>query len=126
MKYFAFILNIPWTLVGIVTALISIPTKLTFDQNHLAFIFQVKSFWWYTWLPGKRGARAMVNGHVVLLTPHILENDLGHELIHVEQFIRRPFIHPFLYTYQTWKYGYRQNKYEVEAYDRSGSKYLSN
>ncbi len=124
MKYIAAILNIPWTLIGLVTAVISIPTKVSFSKNHLAFIFNVQSFWWYTWLPGKKGARAMVNGHIVLLTPQILERDLEHELIHVEQFIRQPFIHPFLYTYQSWKYGYRQNKYEQEAYDRAGNKYI--
>lgn len=67
--------------------------------------------------------RAVANGHCVQLGPHILENDLAHELIHVEQAIRQPFIHPFLYVWETQRHGYRYNKYEIEAYDKSASIY---
>lgn len=77
-----------------------------------------------TWLPWYRGARGMANGHVVQLGPEADLRDLQHELIHVEQSLREPFIHPLLYTIEWLRHGYRQNKYEVEAYDRSVSRYV--
>jgi len=63
-------------------------------------------------------------GSVVILGNHLLENDLEHELVHVEQAMRRPLIHPLLYVYQSIRYGYRQNKYEIEAYRRAGNIYV--
>lgn len=66
----------------------------------------------------------MALGHVVMLGPLEKEKDLEHELIHVEQWIREPFIHFFLYNIELMRHGYRNNKYEVEAYDRAGNIYL--
>lgn len=86
---------------------------------------KAKSFWWYRWIPGKAGVRAMTNGHLVQLGPLEQTKDLEHELIHVEQAIREPFVHPFLYVLESRKNGYRQNKYEVEAYERAGNEYSS-
>lgn len=74
-------------------------------------------------MPGKKGVRAITNGHIIQLGPLELEKDLEHELIHVEQYEREPFIHPFLYWWQSHKYGYRKNKYEDEAYLRAGNVY---
>jgi hypothetical protein len=125
MKLLAFILNLPWTSIGLLASIISIPKKITFSKNPFAIIISVKSFWWYSWLPGKKGVRAMVNGSVVQMGPTADEKDLEHELIHVRQYEQAPFIHPFLYTYQSWRYGYRLNKYEQEAYDKSGSRDFS-
>lgn len=124
MKFIAFILNFPWTIIGLLLALMSVPYSLHFDGTRLAVIFNVRSFWWYRWLPGKNGVRAMANGHVVQLGPKALNTDLAHELVHVEQAIREPLIKPFLYEIETLKNGYRQNKYEREAYDRTGDTYV--
>lgn len=65
----------------------------------------------------------MANGHVVQLGSNALATDLAHELVHVEQAIRQPFVKPFLYEIETLKHGYRQNKYEREAYNRTGHTY---
>jgi hypothetical protein len=46
--------------------------------------------------------------------------DLEHELIHVRQAEKEPFIFPILYSLETKN---RANKYEVEAYRDSGSRY---
>lgn len=123
MKFIAFIFNLPWTILGILLSVISIPYKVTFDKKFLAIIFYVKSFWWYSWIPGKKKVRAMANGHTIQLGPLEQEGDVAHELIHVEQAIREPFIHPFLYQLETMKVGYRKNKYEDEAYSRAGNTY---
>lgn len=124
MTYISFILNLPWTLIGLLASILSIPKKIAFSKNPFAIIIYVRSFWWYTWLPKKKGVRAIVNGNLVQMGSNADEKDLHHELIHVKQYEQAPFIHPFLYTYQSWRYGYRQNKYEQEAYDKSGSRYI--
>ncbi len=123
MRIVSFLLNLPWTLLGILKALLSWPVHLQFSRRPLAMIFHVKSFWWYTWIPGYKKVRAQVTGHVILLGPTADDKDLAHELIHVEQFERAPLIQPVLYLYQMFRHGYRQNKYEVEAYDKSDSRY---
>lgn len=37
--------------------------------------------------------------------------------------MRYPGIFPLLYQIETYKNGYRHNKFEVEAYDRAGNNY---
>jgi hypothetical protein len=66
----------------------------------------------------------MTVGHTVLLGRQLLAHDLEHELVHVEQAIREPFIHPFLYILESFRYGYKDNKYEREAYRRAGNTYI--
>lgn len=123
MQYLAFTLNLPWTIIGLALTVISLPYKVVFKQHPLAIIFYIKSFWWYSWLPGKKRVRAMTNGHTIQLGPLEEKGDLDHELIHAEQAIREPLIHPILYQLEVLRHGYRQNKYETEAYDRAGNKY---
>lgn len=119
----AFVLNLPWTILGIFAALLSIPKKASIRSHPLAIIIKVRSFWWYSWLPGKAGARAITNGHLVQLGPLERKNDLEHELIHVEQAVREPLVHPILYSLESIKHSYRANKYEAEAYKRAGNEY---
>lgn len=52
-----------------------------------------------------------------------MRNDLEHELIHIEQHMREPFIHPFLAAIELAKNGPRNSKYEKEAYDKANNKY---
>lgn len=87
----------------------------------MAFILRIKKFWWA--FGYMHNARAMAIGHTVLLGPNLLDKDLEHELVHVEQAMRAPLIHPVLYFIELLQKGYRNNKYEVEAYNRSGNKY---
>jgi len=121
-----FILNLPWTIIGLLTALASFPQSISLSSRPGAIVIHVRSFWWYSWLPGQKRMRAAAIGHVVLLGPRADDKDLAHELIHVEQLNRLPFIFPILSYWESFKPGYRQNKYEVEAYDRSGSRYEEN
>lgn len=123
-KMIAFLLNIPWTIVGLMAALISVPREIKIINPPLALVLRVKSLWWSRALPAKKGIRGMAIGQLVILGPLEMEKDLEHELIHVEQAIREPFIHFFLYNIEFLRKGYRNNKYEIEAYDRAGNKYL--
>jgi hypothetical protein len=124
MTIISLILNLPWTLIGIFLSIFSIPTRISVNKNPLALIFHVKSFWYLTWLPFYRGVRGMAMGNIVLLGPTADEKDIQHELIHARQFMKEPFIHPFLYNFQTLRHGYRNNKYEVEAYSQAKNTYV--
>lgn len=73
-----------------------------------------------------KNARAMAVGHIILLGPKELKNDLEHEIIHVKQCQRYPIIQPFWYLYELMKNGYRQNRFEDEAYALSKSIYEKN
>ena len=123
MKLTAFILNLPWTLIGLIASHFSIPKKIDLSKNHFAFVIHIRSFWWYSLLTGQKRIRGMAMGNIILLAPLADDLDLKHELIHVEQFEREPFIHFFLNWYQLVRFGYRGNKYEKEAYRRSGSRF---
>ena len=116
-----FILNIPYTIVGLIIALVSMPTGIKFRKNPYAFILNVKKFWWM--FGYMKNARAMAIGHVVMLGPNLENKDLEHELIHVEQHQRMPLIQPILYHFELMRKGYRNNKYEDEAYRRAGNVY---
>jgi len=72
-----------------------------------------------------KNARAMAIGSVVLLGSNALDKDLEHELVHVEQSQRMPFIFPILYYIELFRRGYRNNKYEYEAYSKAGNAYKS-
>jgi len=124
MKIIAFILNLPWTIIGLLVGIVSFPKKITINKKPMAFVFHGARFWWLSWHSRLKYVRGMAVGNVVLLGQNVLPNDLEHELIHVEQIEREPFIHPLLYSIESFKKGYRNNKYEVEAYDRAGNVYL--
>lgn len=116
-----FILNLPYTLIGFIAALISVPTSVKFHEKPYAIIFTVKTFKWRFWT--HLVPRAFTVGNTVVLGRHIEEHDLEHELIHVRQNTQFPLIYPLFYYYETFKHGYRKNKFEDEAYRLSGSVY---
>jgi hypothetical protein len=124
MILLAFLLNLPWTLAGLLLGIISLPRGIRLHFKPFGLIITVRSFWWQTWLPGYGGVRASSIGAVVLLGKKLLANDLEHELVHVAQYEREPLIHPFLYVYQSLRYGYKNNKYEIEAYTKAKNKYV--
>lgn len=124
MKIVGYILNTPWTLIGLLLALVSIPKQVRFIND--AIVFNVQSFWWanLVWYVDAKKVRGITNGNVISLGPLEEPNDLKHELIHVQQYMRQPFIYPFLYVAEVFKHGSSpKNKYEEEAYRMSDSIY---
>ena len=117
----SFILNLPFTLIGLILAMIAISYKIKILKNPIAIVFKVKSFWW-TFGYFKK-ARAITIGNVIMLSPKELKNDYKHEIIHVRQYERYPFIFPIFYYYEMVKRGYRMNRFEDEAYIKSKSFY---
>lgn len=116
-----FILNIPYTLIGLIMSLVSLPEALDVKRNPYAVVLRVKRLWWA--IGYMKGARAVTIGHVILLSSKIENKDLEHELIHVQQFERAPLVYPILYYIELIRKGSRNNKYEVEAYRVAGNIY---
>lgn len=126
MGFLIALLNLPWSAIGIFNAALSIPKKVKFSSKPPALIFYVKSLWWYSWLPSRRKVRGITNGHVISLTDEADELDLKHELIHVEQHMRYPFISGPLFLFEQIRHWSdpMSNRFEKEAYQRSGSRFL--
>jgi hypothetical protein len=124
MQFVSFILNLPWTILLLIAGIFSLPSKIILHHRPFAVIVYVRSFWYYQWVPSQRGVRAMTLGNTMLLGPKLLDRDLEHELVHIKQHQQEPLIHPILNEIQTLRYGYRQNKYEDEAYSTTGSTYV--
>ncbi len=120
-KLLGFILNFPYTVIGLLVFLLSIPETMYFRKNPYAFVCTAKSFWWT--IGYLKQFRAMTIGQVVLLGPEIKDKDLEHELVHVEQNQGAPLIQPLLYSIELLRKGYRNNKYEEEAYRKAGNEY---
>lgn len=116
-----FILNLPFTLTGVVPLIASQPTSFRLIKDPIALVFEVKSFWWGFAM--YKNARAMTIGHLILMSPKQLKNDFEHEIIHVHQCQRYPVVFPFLYLYELIRRGYRYNRFEDEAYTLSNSIY---
>ncbi len=70
-----------------------------------------------------KGIRAATIGNVVLLSSKSKNKDLEHELVHVGQYQDEPLVHPILYFFELLKNGYKNNKYEVEAYNKADNNY---
>lgn len=111
-------LNAPWTSIALALALLSMPTQL--ETRRHTIIIRTRTFWWH---PSK-GMRAMTLGNIILLGKATQQNDLKHELIHIEQHMREPFVHPILAAIQLAKYGPKNSKYEKEAYAKADNKFI--
>ena len=120
MKTIGIILNVPWSILGIVAALLCVPKRFTSKEG--ALIIYVRSLKILQILPGKQGLRATTCGTIVLLGPGIDRNDLAHELVHISQYMRYPFVFPLLYLLATMLKG-RMNHFEIEAYEKAGNEY---
>lgn len=60
----------------------------------------------------------MALGNTIVLGPKIGKFDLEHEIVHVNQYLRYPLIFPILYYIELFKKGYKNNKYEKEAFEK--------
>jgi hypothetical protein len=124
MKLLRYLLNVPWTLIGLVLAIVSLPKRVRFIKD--AIVFDVRSFWWsgLIWYMRGKKVRAITNGNTISLGPLEEERDLAHELVHVGQYMKQPFIYPLFYLVEVIKHGSSpNNKYEKEAYETTGSVY---
>ena len=114
MKWLVFILNLPWTVLGLVIGILSIPKNLKFRKVGRAMVINV----WRIWpseIYMQRKVRGLAVGSTILLSRFADELTINHELVHIEQFQKVPLIFPLLYLIELVKRGYKKNKYEKEA-----------
>ena len=116
-----FILDLPFTIIGLVPVVLSEPYSLTLNKNPYALVFKVRKLRGLFGVPKK--TRAATIGHTILLGPRELKNDFEHEIIHVKQTEKYLVIYQPLYLYETLRHGYRKNRFEDEAYRLSNSVY---
>ena len=121
MNWIAWILNIPYTLFGILVGIISVPRKILVIRHNGLPVIIIKVWTLKTILVPR--ARGVAFASTVLLGPLEFESDLEHELVHTEQFLRWPVVFPLINAYELVMHGYRNNRFEDEAYTRAGNEY---
>lgn len=131
-KIFLILLNLPYSILCFFGALFSLPRKIEIRGPGL--IIYARDFSLikiYNFLVHAELRKVMKNkspkgyalGHVVVIRDDISEDQIEkiiqHELVHVEQGERYPLIFPILSIIETFRHGYANNRFEMEAYDRS-------
>lgn len=115
MKIIIFILNFPWSLLGLFCGLLSLPQGIRMDKVQFVMVMNVKRLW-INDIFLRRRVRGFTLGNTVLLSDAFDNKTYNHEIVHVKQFIKMPLIFPLFYLAESIKNGYQDNKYEVEAY----------
>lgn len=110
------LVNLPWTLLALFCALISYPQSFKILSSALAI--QVYSLKWIDLLSGRRETKGFTLGNMILISPKADSGTLPHELIHITQFQKYPFVFPILYLIEHFKNGYKNNLYEIQAYNQ--------
>lgn len=114
-KFLALILNLPWSIVGIIFTLVSLPIGINnFNFNFVTLLINVKRVWLIEIFYGKR-IKGVTLGNIILLSNIADEATIKHELVHSKQYINNPFIFIILYFIELIKHGYQENIYEIEA-----------
>ncbi len=117
MNYLAYLLNLPWSLLGLCNAFFSIPVRIQIKKNALVFHSQCCGLVHF-YAPKAKGVTL---GNIIIVKKSAPQNITNHELIHIEQAMREPFLFQILYIVELLRKGYWKNKYEIEAYNRSNS-----
>jgi len=115
-----FFVNLPWTIIGTLNAIISLPIRVEIVPGRLTVIIWVKSI---RFIPKR--FNGWTCGHAILVKTNVLHDDdvtaeriKSHELVHVEQFDKFWGIFPFIYLAEHLRHGYHGNRFELEAYNK--------
>lgn len=116
IRVLKYILNAPYTAVGLLNLLFCVPYKLSFAKDALVFTCLTCGLAHVYGL----GVRGFATGNIAVVRRGQGQNIIDHELVHIEQYMRHPFIFGFLYLWESRR-GYWKNKFEAEAYDRTNT-----
>ncbi len=114
MKAVVFVLNIPWSLLGLLCGLLSLPKNIRMDKFQFLLVVNVKRLWINEIFLGRK-AKGFTAGNTVLLSDASDNGTYNHEIVHARQFMKMPLIFPLFYCAEYVKNGYQGNKYEKEA-----------
>lgn len=117
MRVTALILNLPWSIFGLLIALISLPKNVKLNPKELVLTVKVK-WLWLSSLIINRKVRGLTMGNVIMISNASINATFNHEMTHIKQFQKVPLLFPLLYCVEFMKSGYRQDEYEKEAYKR--------
>ena len=113
MKVISFILNFPITIVGLFCVLLSLPEKVFWKNS--AVVFLISSFWWLEIISWRKGIKGFTLGNVIMVNNLADVITLNHEFVHIRQFQKYPFIFTVMYLLESFKKGYFNNRFEVQA-----------
>lgn len=114
LRLLQFVLNTPYTFLGLCNVLFCFPYKMQFAKDALVFNCLTCGFV-HLGFPKVRG---FAIGNIIVVRQKQSQKIINHELVHVEQYMRYPFIFGLMYLFELRK-GYWNNKFEVEAYNRT-------
>ena len=118
MKKIVFVLNLPWSLAGLFYSLLMLPRNIKTDKLQFVMVLRVRRLW-INEVVLRRRVRGFTLGNTILLSDVADNNTYDHEIVHVRQFMKEPFIFPLFYCFEFIKHGYQNSKYEKEAYQRT-------
>lgn len=118
MQKIAFVMNLPWSLLGLVYGLLLLPSSIKIDKLAFVIVVRARRLWVNEVFLGWR-VRGFTLGNTVLLSNLADNTTYDHEIVHVRQFTKKPFVFPILYCLEFIKNGYKDNKYEKKAYRES-------
>lgn len=101
MKIVLYILNLPWTLIGFLVGLLSVPERINL-RSGWTILIKVKNLWLCEIFMGRMVGGVTI-GNTILLSKFSEVSTLEHEKVHVKQYERFPSIFPFLYIYEFLK-----------------------
>ncbi len=124
MQLVQFLINLPWTIFGLLNALISQPVEVEINLSRLTLIIWVKNI---KFIPSE--FFALTCGHVILIKMkarnqqrrwgYDAEKLKQHEFVHVKQFDRFWGFFPLIYSIESLLHGYNENHFELEAKKKS-------
>jgi len=113
-KTILFLLNLPWTTLGILVGAVSLPANVKINRTPTVIVVYVKRLW-LNEIFLRRRVWGFTLGNTVLLDKQADGSVYNHELVHIRQFERLPLVFPLLYCVECVRKGYRRNEYEEEA-----------
>jgi len=119
IKTILFLLNLPWTLLGILVGIVCFPVNIRANKRPIVIVVYVQRLW-LNEIFLRRRARGFTLGNTVLLDRRTDSTTYDHEMVHIRQFEKWPLVFPLLYCIQCAGKGYKRDKYEEEARKVSG------
>ena len=117
MRIIAFILNLPWSFLGLLIGAISLPRSLKLDYKKFVLVIKVRQLWLSGLIIGRK-VKGLTMGNVMMLSDASISATYSHEMTHIKQFRKIPLLFPLFYCLEFVKNGYRQDQYEKEAYKK--------
>lgn len=116
IRLLKYVLNVPYTLLGLYNLLFCFPYKIQLAKDALVFRSITCGLVHF----GFPKVRGFAIGNIAIVRRNEPKEIVSHELVHIEQYMKYPFIFGLMYLYELKK-GYWNNRFEIEAYERTNT-----